>query len=97
MNQVSDKYGWRGFLELCMDCDSIEDFERLFDMFFTMEEIDNVAGRYVIVRELLLGEKTQREIAEEQQLSIAKITRGSNKLKTVSEGMKQYLLKHYKT
>ena len=56
----------------------------LFDLFFTPEEKDNLALRYLIIQELLQDEKSQREMAKNLNVSIAKITRGSNELKRIS-------------
>lgn len=82
-NQASAKDGWCGFLELCTKMRSAEDFGRMFDLFLTIEEKENIASRYLIVAALLEGRLTQREIAETFKVSIAQITRGSNALKVV--------------
>ncbi|MCB1084045.1 MAG: trp operon repressor, partial [Simkania sp.] len=54
------------------------------------ERVD-LSKRILIVQELLNGEKTQREMAKDLQVSIAKITRGSNELKGIDEKLKQFL------
>lgn len=57
----------------------------LLDIFFTDDEKDDLADRVVIVRELLRQKKSQRQIARDKHVSIAKITRGSNALKRAPE------------
>ena len=84
--------GWHKFLSLCSKIENPEQLAEFFDLFLTFEERENLAGRYLIVKELLKGEKTQREMAHDLGISIAKITRGSNGLKTVDQKWKQYLL-----
>ncbi len=63
----------------------------LFDLFFTPEEKNDFATRYLIIKMLLQQEKTQREIAKELKVSISKITRGSNELKRMSPKLLDYL------
>jgi TrpR family trp operon transcriptional repressor len=81
------------FLEACAHLKSAEQFRQFFDLFLTPEERKDFTNRYYIVRELLLGEKTQREIAKDLQVSIAQITRGSNMLKVLSEDTKKLIKK----
>ncbi|MCB1071821.1 MAG: trp operon repressor [Chlamydiales bacterium] len=88
-----DKDGWRKFLELMVEMGDPKELDELSRLLFTSEERDAISKRIRIIEELLKGEKTQREIATNFHLSIAKITRGSNALKEVSEKMKQFLKK----
>ena len=79
--QKPNKEGWHGFVNLCKD---IKDKKSLFDFFelmFTPEEIQDLSMRYLIIQALLNQELTQRSIAKELGVSIAKITRGSNEIK----------------
>jgi TrpR family trp operon transcriptional repressor len=78
-----NKSGWNGFIELCL-ASSEKALRTLFDLFLTQEEKENLATRYLIVKELMKEEKTQREMAKDLQVSIAKITRGSNELKRIN-------------
>nr|NGX61904.1 Trp operon repressor [Chlamydiota bacterium] len=73
---------WKRFLNLCTKMDSAQQFEKLFTLFLTPAERDDLALRLALVKELLKEEKTQREIAADLGVSIAKITRGANMLKT---------------
>ncbi len=73
------------FLRCCTRLKTAEHFKDFFELFFTPEERKDFTNRFIIVKELLKGEKTQREIAKEYHLSIAQITRGSNMLKILSD------------
>ena len=83
--------GWRGFLKLCSDGKGLNELDALFGLFLTAAEREAISTRYLIVRELLRGEKTQREIAKDLNVSIAKITRGSNFLKTIGPDLRRLL------
>ncbi len=85
--------GWREFLVLCRHTDSDEQLEALLELLLTLEEKEQLAMRVSLLQALLAGEKTQRAIAEDLKVSIAKITRGSNALKTISSELKAYLQK----
>ena len=63
----------------------------LFDLFLTKAEQEDIALRYNIITELLSGKKTQREIAKEFHVSIAKITRGSNALRITDQKIKKII------
>ena len=83
--------GWRGFIRHCLNVQNEQDLEAYFGLFLTNDERQVIAGRYQIVRELLRGEKSQREIAKDLEVSIANISRGSNALKTTKSSLKKYL------
>lgn len=85
--------GWREFLALCRHTNSDEQLASLLDLLLTLDEKEQLAMRVNLLQALLTGEKTQRVIAEELKVSIAKITRGSNALKTISPELKAYLQK----
>lgn len=87
------KQGWQGFLELCVAIGDPEKLSTLFDLMLTPEEKENVAMRYLIIRDLLAQEKTQRDIAADLHVSIAKITRGSNEIKRMDAEFIGYLRK----
>ena len=72
---------WQQFIDMCVAVRSPEDIAQLLSFFFTAQECDQIASRVLIVKELISGENTQRQIAKEIDVSIAKITRGSNELK----------------
>ncbi|USE35139.1 trp operon repressor [Endozoicomonas sp. SCSIO W0465] len=64
-----------------------QDLEALYEVMrvlLTQEERDAIGSRLAIMRALLSGEESQREIAARIGVSIAKVTRGSNYLKRLS-------------
>lgn len=85
---------WRSFLLLCAKVKNPERFDEFFGLFLTFEERADIADRYQVVKSLLKGEKNQREIARDVGVSISKITRGSNSLKIISEGLRSFLVRH---
>jgi TrpR family trp operon transcriptional repressor len=87
------KKGWPRFLELCMSADSKEMLSDVLDLFLTHEEKKSIETRCLIVKDLLEKKKTQRTMAEDLNVSIAKITRGSNELKRISPQLSHYLQK----
>lgn len=62
-----------------------EDAVKLFQAFLTPTEIEELSKRYAIVQELING-TTQREISKKLGVSISKITRGSNELRSERGG-----------
>jgi len=93
MKQENIESGWRDFLALCSEIHDPEELNRLFALFFTFEERETMASRYVIIKALLEGVLTQREISEKHKISIAQITRGSNALKIIDPRFKEDLKK----
>lgn len=91
MNKKDEEDGWRGFLRHCLKVKSEKELEALLDVYLTLSEKQEIAGRYLIIKALLKGEKPQREIAQEFQISIAKVSRGSNVLKITKPGLKKFL------
>lgn len=88
---VIDKKGWKEFIKLCSKIHSPEELGELFDLFLTIEEKETIASRYLIIRALIDGNLTQREIADIYKVSIAQITRGSNALKIISPELRDIL------
>lgn len=89
----ADQDGWLGFLTLCSQFHSPEEFKKLFDLFLTIEEKETIGRRFLIVKALHEGKLTQREIASDFNVSIAQITRGSNALKVIDPALKKDLNK----
>ena len=94
MTHFKEKKGWKDFLKLCCKVNKEEEMHALFDLFFTIEEKETLASRFLIIKALLEGKLTQREIAETFSVSIAQITRGSNALKIISPALKEFLIKY---
>lgn len=93
MSKTSDVDGWRAFIKLCSHFKTNEELKELFDLFLTLEEKEDVAKRFRILKALLDEKLTQREIAEKLGVSISKITRGSNALKIISSQLREALKK----
>jgi TrpR family trp operon transcriptional repressor len=94
MTKPSAKDGWGEFLKMCTQFATEVEFKEFFDLFLTLEEKQDLARRFLLVKELLQGTKTQREIAKDLKLSISKITRGSNALKIVRGSLREFLKNH---
>ena len=93
MTQESAEDVWCDFLELCSKIKAPEAFNSFFALFLTFEERETMGSRYLIIKALLEGQLTQREIAETYKVSIAQITRGSNALKIIDPEFKKFLEK----
>ena len=85
---------WKSFLSLCLKAQDAEELSKLFDCFLTAEEKSVIADRFLIVKALLDEKQTQREMSESLDVSIAKITRGSNALKLIDPKLKTFLKKN---
>lgn len=57
----------------------------------TPEERSAVGARLAIIKALMAGEESQRDIAARLGVSIATITRGSNMLKTLDNNQKSLI------
>jgi TrpR family trp operon transcriptional repressor len=62
----------------------------------THEEKDSLTTRFLIIQELLRAKMTQRDMASNLKVSIAKITRGSNAMKTIPPSLKKFLEENLK-
>lgn len=87
-----EKDGWRGFIDLNSKISSSEELKKFFDLFLTIEEKELLASRFLIIKALLEGKLTQREIAAQYKVSIAQITRGSNAIKIIDPELKKSLI-----
>lgn len=86
--------GWQVFTQWCLVANDEKTLSSLLELLLTAEEKDSVAARCLIVMELLKQEKTQRTIATDLNVSIAKITRGSNELKRTPAELITFLKEH---
>lgn len=91
MNPYAEQTGWQEFLSLCLKAGSIERLNEVLSLHLTAEERQAVATRYLIIRELIKGERTQRDMAKTLDVSIAKITRGSNSLKIIEPQLRDFI------
>lgn len=88
MPEISE--GWEDLIKLIQSCSDTE-LNLLLTFLLTPEEKEQILKRLSLVRALMEQQLTQRQIAEKLQVSIAKITRGSNAIKSLSKE-KQTLL-----
>jgi TrpR family transcriptional regulator, trp operon repressor len=83
-----DKARWYKFLEHCLNFKNKEELEVFFNVMFTASEKIEFGNRLAIMKDLLNGQKTQREIAQDLEVSIANISRGSNVIKNSEVDLK---------
>ena len=91
MNAPKPSKGWDDFLTLCTKLQTLDELNDFFDFLLTEEEKNLLSSRVVIVKKLLEGTLSQRDIAKTQNVSISQITRGSNALKRASSSIKKFL------
>ncbi len=96
MHQSQSEDAWKSFLKLCLQVHDEKLLDEVFQLFFTHEERDALSTRFLIIRELVRAKMTQREMAEKLKVSIAKITRGSNAMKTIQKPLDQFLTENLK-
>lgn len=83
--------GWQQLLTWCQNTQDTEQLSSLLRLLLTPEEQDDIGKRCLIIRELLAKNMSQREIAKNLNVSIAKITRGSNELKRMDKSLLQFI------
>lgn len=83
--------GWKNFVALTTQAADEKVLDDLFKFFLTSEEQKQMGKRILLIQALLKGELTQREIAKKLEISISKITRGSNMLKETPHQLKKFL------
>ena len=88
---MNERNGWQLFLTMIGQISNEQQLNQLLEFLLTPEERDYLATRIELVRELLKDKKTQRDIAKDLGISIAKITRGSNNLKLIDDDLKLFL------
>ncbi len=91
MSQGKQNPGWCEWLGLLADANSPAELDTLMGLFLTPEERSDIGQRYRIIQALLKGQLSQREMAKTLGVSISKITRGSNQLKSMPAELKAYL------
>jgi TrpR family trp operon transcriptional repressor len=88
---MSEK-GWRHFLNLVQATTTDPKvLSELFELFLTPEEKASIETRCLIVKALIEQKSTQREMSKDLEVSIAKITRGSNELKRITPKLLSFL------
>lgn len=66
--------------------------EQLLQVLLTQDEQDALISRVNIIRELLIGDMSQRQISQMLGVGVATITRGSNELKRHPQEINDWLL-----
>lgn len=82
---------WQECIELLKQAVAEDKLEELLFMISTIEERNALALRVQVVRYLLEGKLSQRDIQKQLNTSIATVTRGSNMLKTVEPEMLKWV------
>ncbi len=93
MIQENKREEWSSFLKLCSKIKTSQELDSFFSLFLTFEEREIIMSRFLIIKELLGEQLTQRKISEIHKVSIAQITRGSNALKVIDPKFKEFLKK----
>lgn len=75
---------WFQVIKLLKSQQDVEALHEIMAVLLTREEREAIGSRLAIMRALISGKESQREIAARIGVSITKITRGSNYLKTLS-------------
>ncbi|MCA1788192.1 MAG: trp operon repressor [Desulfobacteraceae bacterium] len=70
----------RQLLQVVSTINDLDELERFFMDLFTPAELDDIALRWKLLKDLHRG-LTQRKIAQKYRISLCKITRGSKVLK----------------
>ena len=82
---------WNQVGDLLASQKSHDELVEVLSILLTPEERNAIGSRLAIIRALLAGEESQREISARLGVSIATITRGSNMLKTLDERQKSLI------
>ncbi|RZP54164.1 trp operon repressor [Vibrio vulnificus] len=85
MSQQPEYKDWQQIVDLVKHSVEQKQHEMLLTMLMTPDEREALVSRVNIVRELLKGELSQRQISQMLGVGIATITRGSNELKLKSD------------
>lgn len=86
-----DTKRWQLFLGVIERAAETQQLDGVMRLLLTVEEQEQLADRTLLLQALLEGKQTQREMAKTLNISIAKITRGSNMLKVTDNDLKQQL------
>jgi TrpR family transcriptional regulator, trp operon repressor len=88
-NMLNNHDGWDQLLQLLIEINNKAILNDVLTSLLTPEEQENLAKRMLILQALMMQQHTQREIADIYEVSIAKITRGSNELKRMNKTVKE--------
>ena len=82
---------WRKFIKILHGLEAESDLSAFLELLLTPDEREDMVKRVAIVKHLVKGDMTQRELAKHLEISIAMITRGSNALKQIDSKTKELL------
>jgi TrpR family trp operon transcriptional repressor len=88
---MTNEKGWKEFVQLISQLKDDQEANKLLHLLFTHEERHDVSKRILIIKGLLAEQQTQRELAQNLNVSLAKITRGSNAIKEINNPLKEKL------
>ncbi|WP_339387133.1 trp operon repressor [Vibrio caribbeanicus] len=92
MSQEPEFKDWQQVIDLIERSSDSKQHGMLLTMLLTRDEREALVARVNIIRELLKGELSQRQISQMLGVGIATITRGSNELKSKNDDEKQAML-----
>lgn len=92
MSQEPEFKDWQQIIDLIERSSDSKQHGMLLTMLLTRDEREALVARVNIIRELLKGELSQRQISQMLGVGIATITRGSNELKSKNDDEKQAML-----
>ena len=84
---------WQSLVQVIAQENKVESIDLLLDILLTFTEKQDIVKRMQIIELIIDGEITQREISKQYNISIGKITRGSNAIKELNDEKKQLLKK----
>ncbi|MCY9843670.1 trp operon repressor [Vibrio caribbeanicus] len=92
MSQEPEFKDWQQIIDLIGRSSDSQQHGMLLTMLLTRDEREALVARVNIIRELLKGDLSQRQISQMLGVGIATITRGSNELKSKNDDEKQAML-----
>lgn len=89
---MRDLSGWNKFIQNCLALKDPAELQQFFELTLTAAERQKIGSRYLILSELIAGDKPQRTIAADLGVSLFNITRGVNQLKQTPLNIQQLIL-----
>ncbi len=92
VKNAMEQQRWQQLLMLIQHQQSLAELDGVLHLLLSHDERQAISGRLAIIRALLEGKQSQRQIAADLAVSIATITRASNSLKLLTEAERTQLL-----
>ncbi|MFT7184478.1 MAG: Trp operon repressor [Oceanicoccus sp.] len=86
---MKDKAHYKEFFDIILKLKNQDEVESFMSDILTPQELDAVTERWQIVKMLMEGEHSQREIATELSVALATVTRGNRQLNYGNGGFKK--------